>query len=140
MQTQTLVGVAIYVWVTLKTKSQSQLVKSVLRTSHRWLFSWLRLPYRNDAEIAKFCNLWTFLPVIQSIRDLFEIAISASFLYGNLKHTYKSMSTEFFKSFLSKGGRGSWTRKSNISLFFRHTTLCAIPNKFSQLRLAFCFY
>ncbi len=33
----------------------------------------LRLPYRNDVEIAEFCNLWTFWPVIQPIRDLFEI-------------------------------------------------------------------
>ena len=30
----------------------------------------LRLPYRNDAEIAKFCNFWTFWPVIQPISHL----------------------------------------------------------------------
>ncbi len=33
----------------------------------------LRLPYRNDAEIAKFCNLWTFWPVILLINHLFKI-------------------------------------------------------------------
>ncbi len=33
----------------------------------------LRLPYRNDAEIAKFCDLWTFWPVIQLINHLFKI-------------------------------------------------------------------
>ncbi len=33
----------------------------------------LRLPCRNEAEIAKFCNLWTFWPVIQLINHLFKI-------------------------------------------------------------------
>ncbi len=59
----------------------------------------LRLPYWNDAEIAKFCNLWMFWPVIQLINHLFKIRQKipywlnyrpkrpkvASFLYGNLK-------------------------------------------------------
>ncbi len=33
----------------------------------------LRLPHRNDAKIAGIYNFWTFWPVIQQIRDLFEI-------------------------------------------------------------------
>ncbi len=33
----------------------------------------LRLPYRNDAKIAKICNLWTFWPVIPLINHLFKI-------------------------------------------------------------------
>ncbi len=59
------------------------------------------LPYGNDAKIAKIRNLWTFWLVIQRMNHLFKIghkafflsdfkkmayfAISASFLYGNLK-------------------------------------------------------
>ncbi len=77
-------------------------------------FNTLRLPHRNDAEIAKICNLWTFWLVIQPISRLFRIrkkafcrilkrwficritdqnvqrlrifVILASFLWGNLKH------------------------------------------------------
>ncbi len=33
----------------------------------------LRLPHRNDAKIAKICNLWTFWLVIQLINHLFKI-------------------------------------------------------------------
>ena len=33
----------------------------------------LRLPHRNDAKIAKICNLWTFWLVIQQINHLFKI-------------------------------------------------------------------
>ncbi len=40
---------------------------------YRLFHTVLRLPYINDAETAKFCNLWTFWPVIQPIRDLFVI-------------------------------------------------------------------
>ncbi len=36
---------------------------------------YLRLPYRNDAEIANFCNLWTFWPVTQLINHLFTSAL-----------------------------------------------------------------
>ncbi len=37
----------------------------------------LRLPHRNDAKIAKFCNLWTFWIVIQLINHLFKIQKNA---------------------------------------------------------------
>ncbi len=34
----------------------------------------LRLPHRNDAKMAKICNLWTFWPLIQLINHLFKKA------------------------------------------------------------------
>ncbi len=33
----------------------------------------LRSPQRNDAKMAKICNLWTFWLVIQLINHLFKI-------------------------------------------------------------------
>ena len=39
----------------------------------------LRLPYMNDAEIAKFYNRWMFWPVIQPIRDLLEKGFLSDF-------------------------------------------------------------
>ncbi len=43
----------------------------------------LRLPHRNDANITKICNLWTFWPVIQPINNLFEICQKAFFWSSN---------------------------------------------------------
>ncbi len=37
------------------------------------LYVLLSLPHRNDAEIAKICNLWTFWLAIQLIFHLFKI-------------------------------------------------------------------
>ena len=37
------------------------------------IYPWLRLPHRNDAEMAKICNLWTFWLVFQLINHLFKI-------------------------------------------------------------------
>ncbi len=69
-------------------------------------FTALRLPHRNDAKIAKICNLWAFSAVSQSgvhtgsaplkrwlidritgqnVQRLRIFAILASFLWGNLK-------------------------------------------------------
>ncbi len=50
----------------------------------------LRLPHRNDAKIAKVCNIWTFWLVIQLIHRLFKIRQKA-FLQKGLLSDFEKM-------------------------------------------------
>ncbi len=89
----------------------------------------LRLPYRNDAEIAKFCKLLMFWPVIQLINHLFKIRQKAC-LPNAMEHWAKKHFVRFQKDPLLAELQAKTSKGCRLLLFQHHSYMVTLKHQY----------